>query len=331
MLRPRTSEQIRRDAIKMGVKKAREGCLSCMNGYFTLAREHGATQEEIEEALAQVNTEQHGIPRRELLKIAAIGGLAALTGGLAVGVAEYSTGQAGAASMWWGTDSNTQACCGMAQNFYIGRMGYGVQPQGDAFYFNINSARSAGNNNTYGYWGLVGPGYKGNYAPYDWGKKQANCAWNAWHHGPHANYIGGYTVFVDIELGFGGWRFGDYGVNQAILNGFLAELFNITPHYVWPGLYVSPLHWNNLFGQRFVPSTAFVLWITGSDTCGGNLCSPCNFGCNTPVSVANQFHRSTGGVVVGGHHPVLWQYWISSCGCGDYNVATQYARSFTPR
>ncbi|HEY7419026.1 MAG TPA: hypothetical protein VH593_27845, partial [Ktedonobacteraceae bacterium] len=244
--------------------------------------------------------------------------------------AEYSTGQAKATSFWWGTDSNSQACCNMPQNFYIGRMGYGIEPVGDAYFFNINSARAASNRHTYGYWGLVGPGYRGGWSPYDYGRKQADCAWNAWNHGPNAPHIGGQTVFADVEPGFGGWSFGDFGANQAIINGFLRELHNITPHHKSPGLYISPYYWSNMVGTGFKPSTNYVLWVTGCDTCGGDLCSPCNFACNTLTTVRNRMSATVSHVALGGFKPVVWQYWISNCGCGDYNVMTQNAGALSP-
>ena len=331
MLRQRTSEQIRTDAIRMGVKKGEDGCLPCMNSYFDLARQNGASQEEIQQALDNLEgTGNKGVMRRDLLKMAAASGLAAVAGKLAIGTAEYSMGQAHAITAWWGTDSSSQSCCGMPQNFYIGRMGYGMEPHGDAFFFNTNSARAAGHNHTYGYWGLVGPNLRGSVAPFEWGRFQANNAWNAWHNGPNANYIGGLTVFADVEPGFGGWGFGNYGPNQAVLNGFLQELFNITPHDVWPGLYISPYYWRSLIGQNFRPSTDYVLWLTGCDTCGNDLCSPCNYRCNTIASVKNKMAAMTNTVSLGGRKPVAWQYWISGCGCGDYSIMTQSAASLRP-
>lgn len=328
MLRQRTSEQIRTDAIRMGVKKARDGCISCMQGYFALARQHGATQEEIQGALEKL--EDKGVIRRDILKMITLGGLAAAAGGLAIGTAEYSMGKARAIAAWWGTDSSSQSCCGMPQNFYIGRMGYGMEPHGDPFYFNINSARTAGHNRTYGYWGLVGPDLRGSIAPFDWGRMQANNAWSAWHNGPHASYIGGLTVFADIEPGFGGWSLGNYGPNQQVVSGFLQELFAITPHFVWPGMYISPYYWRGLVGQNFRPGTDFVLWLTGCDTCGGDLCSPCNFTCSTQASVVHRLAATVSNVSLGGRKPLVWQYWISNCGCGDYNVMTQNTTSLRP-
>ncbi|HEY7416002.1 MAG TPA: twin-arginine translocation signal domain-containing protein, partial [Ktedonobacteraceae bacterium] len=86
MLQQRTSEQIRIDALKMGIKKAQEGCLSCAYGYFTLAKQHGASDEEIQQAVNKaIKTGQHNIQRRDVLKMIASGGLAAAAGGLAIG------------------------------------------------------------------------------------------------------------------------------------------------------------------------------------------------------------------------------------------------------
>lgn len=325
LLRPRASEQIRVDAIEMGLQKVKHGCLPCADNYFELAKQHGATEEEIRHALERATkTTSTGLSRRELLKIAA-------ATGLALGTAGLHTGSAQALSTWWGTDSNTQTCCGMPQHFYIGRMGYGSEPVGDPRFFNTTAAQRAGLNHTYGYWGVVGPTIRpSGKSPYAWGQQQADHAWNARHNGPNASHLGGLTVFGDVEPGFGGWSFGNYGPNQATINGFLAELFAITPHYVWPGLYISPYYWTQLLGQGFRPTTAFVLWVTGCDTCGRDICGPCVSSCNTLTTVQRRLSTTVVKVGLGGMRPVLWQYWLGGCGCGDFNVATQDATSFRP-
>jgi hypothetical protein len=316
----------------MGIKKGREGCLPCMGEYFALAKQHGATEEELQQAIQKIETKtaSPNLARRDVLKLVAAGGLAATTTGLTLGMAKNSYGQAQTVEAWWGTDSSSQSCCDMPQNFYVGRMGYGAEPQGDAYFFNINSAQAAGNRRTFGYWGLVGPSIRGISSPKSWGQQQARCAWNAWNHGPHAPYIGGETIFADVEPGFSGWRNGNYQANQAVLNGFLYELFTITPPHVWPGLYISPLYWTNFFGQNFRPATDFVLWLTGYDTCGRDLCSPCNYSCSTLASVRNRLASSINHIVIGGHMPVVWQYWISNFGCGDFNVMMQNEASLLP-
>ncbi|MBA2284206.1 MAG: hypothetical protein H0W02_01850 [Ktedonobacteraceae bacterium] len=324
MLRKRSSEQIHVDAVKMGIQKVRSGCFSCAEGYFELARQHGATDEEIRQALdAVASTPDKDLSRRELIKLIGAGGLALSAAGLI-------THRADAAAAWWGTDSNSQTCCGMPQNFYVGRMGYGGEPGGDGYFFNTSAARAAGGANTFGYWGVVGPDSRGSYSPYDWGRKQADNAWNAWYNSPNHAFIWGYTVFGDVESGFGGWSNGNYGPNQAVLNGFCTELYNITPAnpVVWPGIYISPYTWGQFFGTGFRTNTAFVLWLAGCDTCGSDICNPCNSSCNTLTTVQNRLSSTVVNIGLGGMKPVLWQYWISDCGCGDYNVAIQHTNSF---
>ncbi len=73
MQRQRTAAEIRADAIKMAIKKGTEGCESCARSYFHLAQQHGATEEEIERAIAAADTGAMGISRRDLLKLAALG------------------------------------------------------------------------------------------------------------------------------------------------------------------------------------------------------------------------------------------------------------------
>lgn len=328
MVRQRDARAIRADALRMGIKKARSGCTPCMHGYFDLARQHGATEEEIQQAqLEAAQPEKSGLGRRTMMKLAAVGAV----GGLAFGSMELLSSKAQIPA-WFGTDSGSQSCCDMPQNFYVGRMGYGAEPIGDAYYFNRNAATIAGYQHTYGYWGVVGPDARpAGMSPYAWGQHQADNAWYARSHGPNADLIGGLTVFADVEPGFGGWTFGNYSNNQNVVDGFLTELFNITPPNTWPGLYISPFYWTNLVNQSFRPAADFILWATGCHTCGSDICSPCNFSCNTQVTVQNMLASTVVNITLGGRKPVLWQYWVSDCGCGDYNVATQNVPSFTPQ
>ncbi|GCE15906.1 hypothetical protein [Tengunoibacter tsumagoiensis] len=325
-LRQRPSEQIHADALKMGIQKAKSGCFSCAENYFELAKQHGATEEEIcQELTAVAVPPKQGLTRRELIRLAAAGGLAVSAAGL------FTTTSHAAVPTYWGTDSNSQSCCQIAQNFYVGRMGYGGEPSGDGYYFNTAAASAAGASNTFGYWGVVGPDSRGSYSAYDWGKKQADNAWNAWYHSPYESYIHGYTVFGDIESGFGGWSAGNYGPNQDVINGFCTELYNITPSnpVVWPGIYVSPNTWSQFFGTNFKTATSFVLWLTGCDTCGGDICDPCDNSCNTLTTVAARLNSTVVNIGLGTMKPVLWQYWISDCDCGDFNVAIQQNISFS--
>nr|MDQ2717528.1 hypothetical protein [Chloroflexota bacterium] len=125
MIRKRSSEQVHVDAVKMGIQKARSGCSSCAEGYFELARQHGASDEEIRQALeSAASTPDKDLSRRGLIKLIGAGGLALSAAGLI-------THRTEAAAAWWGTDSNSQTCCGIPQNFYVGRMGYGGEPSGD--------------------------------------------------------------------------------------------------------------------------------------------------------------------------------------------------------
>lgn len=336
LLKPRTPEQIRNDALKMGLKKAQGGCPACAEKYFELAKQHGASEQDIQAVLEEATgMVQRGLHRRELIKYAVVG-----TGGLVLTTAAVlaleTHAPAQASSAFFGLDSNTTICCQMPLHFYVGRMGYGVYPDTSYFAFNTAMARKVGNTNTFGYWGVQGPGSNTGYAtPYQWGVAQAQAAWAAWNKTfIGADLVGGYTVFGDVEAGFGGWG-SNKANNQAVINGFLSELFAITPPEVWPGLYVSPSFWNAyLGGNGFAPQTSFVLWINGVYEC--SVCGPCNNACPTTVSDAqNRYFNNVRSINVGGQEPILWQYWLTNpgcdnSGCGDWNISSQLARSLKP-
>lgn len=63
MTRARDSKKIRHDALRMAHTKLREGCEGCVAGYLALARQHGATDEEVESVLSRTGD----LSRRELL------------------------------------------------------------------------------------------------------------------------------------------------------------------------------------------------------------------------------------------------------------------------
>lgn len=335
-LKPRTPAQIRADALKMGLKKAQSGCPACAEKYFELAMQHGATEQEILTILEEATDKRHrGLKRRDLIKYAVVG-----AGGLAITSALLlsleSRAPARASSAFFGLDSNTTICCDMPLHFYVGRMGYGLYPDTSYYAFNTAMARKVGHTNTFGYWGVQGPGSNpGSSTPYNWGAAQARAAWKAWNGSfAGASYVGGYTIFGDVEAGFGGWG-SNLASNQAVINGFLAELFTITPHAVWPGLYVSPSFWSaHLGGNGFVPTTPFVLWITGVAEC--SVCSPCNESCATTIPDAEHTYiNHVQSVRVGGQNPILWQYWLTNPGCdnshcGDWSIANQVTRSLRP-
>src|ERR1700726_4154379 len=99
MLRQRDTARIRADAVRMGVQKAKNGCLSCSEQYFELARQHGATEEEIRGALeSATGTTGKRLSRRNLVKLAAVGA----AGGLALETTRLFGGKAQAVSTWWG-------------------------------------------------------------------------------------------------------------------------------------------------------------------------------------------------------------------------------------
>ncbi len=336
MLKRRTPEQIRQDAVKMGIKKAQSGCPDCAEKYFELAKQQGATDPEIYAALQRATgMSSKGLKRRDLIKFAVVG-----AGGLALtstAVLSFERrGSAYAASSYYGIDSNTTICCQMPLNFYIGRMGFGVYPDTYYFAFNTAMAKKVGNTNTFGYWGVQGPGSNTGYAtPYKWGVAQGQAAWTAWNSTfVGSSLVGGYTVFGDVESGFGGWG-SNVANNQAVINGFLSQVFAVTPPNTWPGLYVSPYFWNTyLGGNRFVPGTSFVLWINGASECA--VCGPCNNNCGTtPADAQNYYANHVRPIVVGGQNAVLWQYWLTNpgcdnSGCGDWNISSQLTRSLRP-
>jgi len=318
MLRPRNPAQIQQDAINMAIKKANQGCLGCTKNYFELARRYGATEEEISQTIHRSSVNS-GISRRTLLKIAM--GVAA---GLTVGSAALFPAKAEADSLFWGTDTNTESCCGMSQDFYMGHLGAGIAT-GDTSNFNTSAAVTAGVNSTYGYWDVEGPDSANGTDPYSWGFQQGQTAGSEWINNPNAYYIGGGTIFGDIEGGNPGWG-GDQSANQAVLQGFLDGIGNSN---LTPGVYITPDNWQSFFGSSYAPNQGFVLWLTGAETCVVN-CAPCASCTDTPSQVQSLL-PSIGQNFLGNSGPVLWQYWIGGCGCGDYNVAMQDpSQGFTP-
>lgn len=54
MFRQRDPIRIREDALHMAMKKAQISCRSCATSYLELARQHGATEEQIRFAINKV-------------------------------------------------------------------------------------------------------------------------------------------------------------------------------------------------------------------------------------------------------------------------------------
>jgi hypothetical protein len=311
MPRQRDSIQVRDDALKMAVQKAKAGCRSCAQSYFELAQKHGASAEEIRRAIDQVG----GMNRRDLLKLAA-----SVVAGVALGTNEALPQRAEAlSSCWWGTDSASTTCCGIPQDFYIGRFGYGTT--GSTYFFNIRAAQAAGKSSTYIFWGLEGPGIAPQgMTPYSWGWLQAQAAIAQQSNNLNAALVGGSTIFADIESGFGGWNAGYYRLNQHVVQGFLNGIANAS---IPPGIYIAPGDWRNYFGTAFRPGQAFVLWISWCYSCSSRVCIPCSRCATTLTDVENLLPKVMS-TTLGGSQAVLWQYWLDPpCGCGDFNVATQ--------
>lgn len=324
MLHQRDAALIREDAIKMAMKKASAGCIPCAKSYLELAKQHDAT---IEEFCFAINNSsmpiEKGISRRNLLRLAI--GVAA---GLTAGTIGLLPGKALADGSYWGTDTNTISCCGLSQNFYIGRLGYGTNT-GDTQDFNTAAANAAGYNSTYVYWDVEGPDASPGPDPYSWGLQQGQTAGAEWNNNPNANYVGGTTIFGDIEQGNPGWG-GDQSRNQEVLQGFLDGVQNnSTGTSLTPGLYITPSNWQAFFGRGYAPNQNFALWIAGCQTCAVS-CRPCDSCTETPAQVQNLLPTISQNYL-GGSGVVIWQYWIGGCGCGDFDVAVQDpSQGFTP-
>src|SRR5258708_17416428 len=115
MLKKRTPEQIRLDALKMGVKKGQSGCPACAEKYFELAQQHGATEREIQEALEQA-TGMSGkrLSRRELMQYAVASQLP-LTASRLMSLETHNTAQA--TSYYFRIDSNTTLYCSIPLHY----------------------------------------------------------------------------------------------------------------------------------------------------------------------------------------------------------------------
>ncbi len=296
MLHERDSTKIRRDSLKMVIQKANAGCLSCAQSYFELARKHGATGAEIERAIDNAAEQGgKGLNRRELLKLVSVvaAGVALGTSGLLAVHAAAST------AAYWGTDSNSATCAGIPQNFYIGRFGYGTT--GSTLFFNTAAAQAAGKSSTYIYWGLEGPGSRPrNTTPYNWGLRQVQAAIYQWSNNANAAYVGGQTIFADIEAGFGGWKGGNsrfYYNNRQVVKGFLDTIVSS----FHPGIYITFNDWGYYLGTPFKPGKSFVLWIAGCLTCSSSICAPCSLGAPLPKPMFRSSFRLSRAQFLAGH------------------------------
>ncbi len=319
--RQRDVVSIRADAINMAIKKALEGCLGCAESYFKLARQHGATEEDIERAITDALDEGRlRVSRRDVLKLAALGAasLAVVNPTLDLTVASAST------SLYFGTDGNANSCCGIPQDFYVGQLGHGLTTTNPPVAFNPTGARQAGYNQSYAYWTLEGPinnpHKPTNVSPAAWGQMQGQAAVNAYNSGQYASYVGGTTLFADIEQGNYGWDDNpkDHPASQQTVQAFLDYIGT----YFVIGVYTSAYFWRNYIGTGYRTSHPFVLWLTGCHLCNSITSAPCNpnaAGTQGQVNNALNAQPPITQVVLGGSQMVLWQYYISdpSIRCQD--------------
>lgn len=324
--RLRGSEEILNDSIEMALKKADEGCLNCAEGYFTLAKKNGATEEILERAIERhTNSKVGKLSRRDLLKLASLGA-AALT------ASSIGLKTANAYSYYWGTDGLSPSSQGIPQNFYIGQTGFGApySYSGNGAvtttYFNNSAASQAGSQRTYLYWGVKGPASKpGSLNAYNWGVAQGNDAVNSWFAHPSSPYIYGRTIFGDIEeTAFPGWAASSQTDNRLTFQGFIDAIATSTRYNYQPGIYISPYNWSQFYGTSFRPTRYFVLWTTGCRTCTIS-CHP-TFSCNTMTDVQNNVVPTTANVVLGGSQMVISQYYTTDCpdnANADWDVSIQ--------
>lgn len=157
---------------------------------------------------------EKNLPRRGFLKLGVASALALMVSRF------IHPGKVEAATTYYGTDSLTQSCCGMPQNFYIGKTGQGLSMS--TTYFNTSAALAAGNNKTHSYWFLLGPNSPtkpSGDTPYAWGQRQATKACDAWFDHPYAGFFSGKTIFGDIEQPSSyGWT-GTLTQNRDVLRG----------------------------------------------------------------------------------------------------------------
>src|SRR6476646_8570348 len=123
MVRPKNVEEVRRDALRAAVAKAAAGCEPCAEAYLRVAIGKGARLAEVAEAARGLDPVA-GIGRRDLLRLA--GAALAVAGATAAGLVPV---EALAATVYWGTDTNTAAAGhGFPQQYYLGHLGGETTP-----------------------------------------------------------------------------------------------------------------------------------------------------------------------------------------------------------
>ena len=293
---------VRNDAIRLARQKVNDGCLECARSWIAVARRNGAAESEVRKAVPRTvwateafavdgrdtslqldETHSPSPPPRSLWIPATMPevpshiAIARMSSGDLI---EFRSEVSKAKKTppkrdpYLGCDGSTGPITNFYQ-FYIGEMGYGqcsncgpcgpCGPTGTTACFDEQTASDAGYAYTYGYWGLEGPGLKpGSIATnYDWGVAQGNSAVSNWESGPYAGYLGGQTIFCDIESGFGGWSTTDQTGNADVLNGFIDAIHSAS--FV-PGVYINMDHIGTYFSTSYSPNNPFVFWATGTDS-----------------------------------------------------------------
>ncbi|HEX9067852.1 MAG TPA: carboxymuconolactone decarboxylase family protein [Ktedonobacterales bacterium] len=318
----RNPDEIRERALEQAAKKYQEGCDGCVTSYLELARQHGATEQQIEQALARA-----AMSRRKLLRFAGAAVAAGIAGTVLspVGASaapffKHEDQDVGPVPGFFGTDSCTSlkaaTAAGMPLNFYIGELG-GTHNSLDCF--DIDSAQRVGPAFTHSYWGVCGPTYA-NGDPSQYGDQQAGLAVDAWN---RSLYAGARTIFADVEAGFGGWGTGATPAqNAALLDAWLKR---ITAEGFIPGVYINNSNKRDWFPTGYVAATPFVYWVAGGKK-AGSMCAPCQSHCDTLRPTFSAWMSTTQNETFGGMAAALWQYWLSELGCaGDFNYSPQPA------
>lgn len=297
-IRRRDANRIRDDAIRVGIRKASTGCFSCAEGYFKLARGHGATDAAIAEAIR--STDGGGpsvLSRRQLLKLVAAGAGAAAIGGIMPRIPVAHAG----GPPWWGSHYKTHTVKG-TQDFYLYEGGTGLSWESGGIDF--TAAQNAQTFATFMYWNLLGPGQGGNCTnppcrpsgttPYAWGEQQAAAAVSTWlgtNGAPYYYLTGGFTIFgtiIPTKSHFpNNWGKYDYDNNQNCLEGWLdgiALASGSYPYYPFnAGLYTDPFNWLFAFPQSYIPYShvgsraqiTFPLWMAPGEW-SASRCSACH-------------------------------------------------------
>ncbi len=276
--------------------------------------------------------------RRTLMKLGVASGMALLLTESAKDTEVLAGDVSVQGAYYYGIDGNTNICCGMPLNFYLGRGG--ELHTADEIAFNRTMAQQAGFFNTHIWWFMHGPGDNPDYptvSDYTWGYNQAESACHNWYVASWKDYVGGHTIFADIEYrGSGsqrinyGWIDSSYSRNRQVLKGFLDR---VNERGFTPGIYTRTSAWKLWFGTTgYRTPRAAVLWIGICQHCAPDVCPPCSTSCWTTIQDVDRKLPGVAQVKLGGNKPVLWQYWLDTCGCGDYDASLQSGYSnFTPR